>query len=539
MGRFVNPDNGAFQVALNSQIYVDKTGLLEYTNQVMDTENAFICNSRPRRFGKSITAEMLAAYYSRACDSGKMFEGLKISRSTSFSEHLNRHDVIHLDVQWCMLDAGGPQAVVGYMNGHLLAELKEAYPEAALEGEKTAYGAMSRINTETGRKFIIIIDEWDVLIRDEAANQAVQEEYINFLRGMFKGSEPKKFIRLAWLTGILPIKKLKTQSALNNFDEFTMLDSGTLAPYIGFTEEEVRRLCEEYGRDFDSVKRWYDGYLLNGLHIYNPRAVVGVMQRGSFQSYWSQTGSYESIVPLINMDFDGLKTAVVTMLSGDHVKVRTKSYMNDMVTFKNRDDVITALIHLGYLAYDRGYETAFIPNEEIRMEFVDAVEDRKWNELLTFQQESEELLDATLNMDEEAVAEGMEKIHTEYAPAISYNSENSLSGVISIAYLGSMQYYYKPVREFPTGRGFADFVYLPRPEYAKDYPALLIELKWNQKAETAVSQIKSRNYPESLQQYVGDILLVGISYDKKDKRHRCKMERLEKQEESRVKYIED
>ena len=539
MGRFVNPDNGAFQVALNSQIYVDKTGLLEYTNQVMDTENAFICNSRPRRFGKSITAEMLAAYYSRACDSGKMFEGLKISRSTSFSEHLNRHDVIHLDVQWCMLDAGGPQAVVGYMNGHLLAELKEAYPEAALEGEKTAYGAMSRINTETGRKFIIIIDEWDVLIRDEAANQAVQEEYINFLRGMFKGSEPKKFIRLAWLTGILPIKKLKTQSALNNFDEFTMLDSGTLAPYIGFTEEEVRRLCEEYGRDFDSVKRWYDGYLLNGLHIYNPRAVVGVMQRGSFQSYWSQTGSYESIVPLINMDFDGLKAAVVTMLSGAAVEVDVTSFQNDMVNFQDKEDVLTCLIHLGYLSYDQRSRTAFIPNEEIRQELTAATKRKKWNEFMTFRQESEELLDATLNMDEEAVAEGMEKIHTEYAPAISYNSENSLSGVISIAYLGSMQYYYKPVREFPTGRGFADFVYLPRPEYAKDYPALLIELKWNQKAETAVSQIKSRNYPESLQQYVGDILLVGISYDKKDKRHRCKMERLEKQEESRVKYIED
>ena len=539
MGRFVNPDNGAFQVALNSQIYVDKTGLLEYTNQVMDTENAFICNSRPRRFGKSITAEMLAAYYSRACDSEKMFEGLKISRSASFSEHLNRHDVIHLDVQWCMLDAGGPQAVVGYMNGHLLAELKEAYPEAALEGEKTVYGAMSRINTETGRKFIIIIDEWDVLIRDEAANQAVQEEYINFLRGMFKGSEPKKFIRLAWLTGILPIKKLKTQSALNNFDEFTMLDSGTLAPYIGFTEEEVRRLCEEYGRDFESVKLWYDGYLLNGLHIYNPRAVVGVMQRGSFQSYWSQTGSYESIVPLINMDFDGLKAAVVTMLSGAAVEVDVTSFQNDMVNFQDKEDVLTCLIHLGYLAYDQRSRTAFIPNEEIRQELTAATKRKKWNELLTFQQESEELLDATLNMDEEAVAEGMEKIHTEYAPAISYNSENSLSGVISIAYLGSMQYYYKPVREFPTGRGFADFVYLPRSEYAKDYPALLIELKWNQKAETAVSQIKNRNYPESLQQYVGDILLVGISYDKKDKRHRCKMERLEKQEESRVKYIED
>lgn len=529
MGRFVNPDNSAFQVALNSQIYVDKTGLLEYTNQVMDTENAFICNSRPRRFGKSITAGMLTAYYSRACDSEKMFEGLKISKSASFQEHLNRHDVIHLDVQWCMLDAGGPGAVVNYMNSHLLAELKEAYPSVSLEREKTAYGAMSRINAEIGKKFIIIIDEWDVLIRDEAANQAVQEEYINFLRGMFKGSEPKKFIHFAWLTGILPIKKLKTQSALNNFDEFTMLDSGVLAPYIGFTEEEVRRLCEEYGRDFENVRRWYDGYLLNGLHIYNPRAVVGVMQRGSFQSYWSQTGSYESIVPLINMDFDGLKTAIVTMLSGAAVEVDVTSFQNDMVNFMDKEDVLTCLIHLGYLAYDQRSRTAFIPNEEIRQELITATKRKKWNEFLVFQKESEELLDVTLNMDEEAVAEGIEKIHTEYAPAIQYNSENSLSGVISIAYLSSMQYYYKPVREFPTGRGFADFVYLPRPEYADDYPALLIELKWNQKAETAVNQIKSRKYPESLQQYAGDILLVGISYDKKDKKHRCKIERLEKQ----------
>ena len=173
MGRFVNPDNSAFQVALNSQIYVDKTGLLEYTNQVMDTENAFICNSRPRRFGKSITAGMLTAYYSRACDSEKMFEGLKISKSASFQEHLNRHDVIHLDVQWCMLDAGGPGAVVNYMNSHLLAELKEAYPSVSLEREKTAYGAMSRINAEIGKKFIIIIDEWDVLIRDEADRKSV------------------------------------------------------------------------------------------------------------------------------------------------------------------------------------------------------------------------------------------------------------------------------------------------------------------------------------------------------------------------------
>lgn len=311
MGRFVNPDNSAFQVALNSDIYIDKTGLLEYTNHAMNTDRALICNSRPRRFGKSVTANMLVAY--------------------------------------------------------------------------------------------------DVLIRDEASN-AVQEEYINFLRGMFKGSEPIRFIQLAYLTGILPIKKVKTQSALNNFDEFTMLDARVFAPYIGFTEDEVQWLCKKYNRDFDEVKRWYDGYLLEGCQVYNPKAVVGVMTWNKFQSYWSQTGTYESIVPLINMDFDGLKNAVITMLSGGSVKVKTKSYQNDMITFKNKDDVLTAMIHLGYLGYDQKDQTAFIPNEEIRSEFIDVVEENKWNDFLDFKRESDNLLEATLDMDEEAVAEGIERV---------------------------------------------------------------------------------------------------------------------------------
>ena len=314
MGRFVNPDNSAFQVALNSDIYVDKTGLIEYTNKVLNTTQKFICNSRPRRFGKSITADMLAAYYSKGCDSAEMFAKLEVGKCESFEQHLNQYDVIHLDVQWCMMDAGAPEETVAYINEHLLSELKEVYPQVQLDGVRTAYGAMSAIHTVTGSRFIVIIDEWDVLIRDEAMNQRVQGQYINFLRGMFKGSEPTKFIQLAFLTGILPIKKIKTQSALNNFDEFTMLDPKIFAKYIGFTEDEVQVLCKQYGCNFDEVKLWYDGYWLKDIQVYNPKAVVEVLRWKQFQSYWSETGTYEAIVPLINRDFDGLKDAGVRML---------------------------------------------------------------------------------------------------------------------------------------------------------------------------------------------------------------------------------
>lgn len=417
--------------------------------------------------------------------------------------------------------AGSAENVVSYIKNSVIGELRDEYPELLDDAVTSLADAMSRINTATGKKFIVIIDEWDVLIRDMAADLNVQEEYINFLRGMFKGTEPTKYISLAYLTGILPIKKVKTQSALNNFDEFTMLDASALAPYIGFTEEEVRNLCEKYYRDFDFVKIWYDGYRLMGRHVYNPKAVVSVMLRGEFQSYWSDTGTYESIRPLINMDFDGLKTEILAMLSGGSVKVRVRSFQNDMVTFRNKGDVLTLLIHLGYLGYDQKDQTAFIPNEEIRSEFAEIVEEDKWNEFTAFQRESEALLDATLDMDEEAVAKGMEKIHMEYASAIQYNDENSLSSVLTIAYLSAMQYYFKPIREMPAGRGFADFVFLPKPEYTGEYPALVAELKWNKNANAAISQILEKKYPSSLEQYKGEILLVGINYDKKTKEHEC------------------
>ena len=347
---------------------------------------------------------------------------------------------------------------------------------------------------------------------------------------MFKGTEPTKYIQLAYLTGILPIKREKTQSALNNFDEFTMLSPSILAKYIGFTEDEVQKLAEEYHQNFEEVKRWYDGYLLKDYQVYNPRAVISLMQKGEFKSYWSETASYEAIVPLINMDYDGLKTAIIEMLSGAAVKVNTATFKNDILNIQSKDDVLTYMIHLGYLGYDQTRKMAFVPNEEIRQELTIAVESKAWSEMLGFWKESENLLDATLNMDEDTVARQLEKIHGEYVSIIQYHNENSLSSVLTIAYLSTMQYYFKPIRELPAGRGFADFVFLPKPEYRGDYPALVVELKWNKKVQTAMQQIKERKYPLSILNYTGNILLVGINYDKDNKEHQCLIEKYEKEE---------
>lgn len=439
MGRFVNPDSSAFQVALNSRIYVDKTGQIEYTNSVLDTTNAYICNSRPRRFGKSYAANMLAAYYSKGTDSEQMFSGLRISKDADFKKHLNKYDVIHIDIQWFLANCDDADKVVSFITKSVLDELRGIYPDALPQEVVTLPDALSRVKECTGQKFVVIIDEWDVIIRDGAIIENVQDEYLNFLRGMFKGVEPTKYIQLAYLTGILPIKKERAQSAVNNLDEFTMLQADELAPYIGFTENEVKGLCEKYNRDFDKVKKWYDGYLLDGYQVYNPKAVVSVMTKGRFRSYWSETGSYEVVVPLICMNYDGLKNAIIEMLSGSEVKVDTATFKNDPAKIQNRDDVITYLIHLGYLGYNEDSESAFVPNEEIRQELITAVRSSNWDELIAFQQESRKLLTATLSMDEKQVAAEIDKFHSQYASMIQYNDENSLSSIITIAYLGAMQ----------------------------------------------------------------------------------------------------
>ena len=527
MGYYVNPSAESFAAIARNKTYVDKTGLIEYMNTVVQTDRMLVCSSRPRRFGKSFAAKMLAAYYSRGADSKDIFQNLKIGKETE-CEHQNQYDVIFLDITLFLSIADTPDLVVKEIQKDVIQELKSEFPESIHDETESLLKALMQIHSATKRKFFIIIDEWDALFREAKQDTTIQREYIQLLRSLFKNNVTPQIIAGAYMTGILPIKKYGTQSALTDFRESTMLEPGPLAPFVGFTQVEVKRLCEEYPLDFDQAQKWYDGYFLDDCHVYNPKAVVSAMTRKKVQNYWSQTASYKSVLPFISMNFDGLKTAIMEMYSGSEVEVNVGSFQNNISSFSGKDDVLTYLIHLGYLGYDQYHRTAFIPNEEIRQEFQTVLKEEKWDELHQMELASYELLDATLDMDAETVSHEIDLIHRKYASSIQYNNENSLSCVITIAYLSSMRYYFKPVRELQSGYGFADLVYIPKPKYQNSHPALLIELKWNKNTETAITQIKEKKYPESIEEYTGDILLVGISYDKKTKVHECVIEKYRK-----------
>jgi hypothetical protein len=372
---------------------------------------------------------------------------------------------------------------------------------------------------ETNIAFIVSIDEWDCIFRENRTNRNAQILYLDFLRNFLKD---KLYIALAYMTGILPIKKYGTHSALNMFDEFSMTNPRALSEFVGFTESEVKQLCEQYDMDFEETRRWYDGYQFENVeHIYSPRSVVASMLSHCFDSYWNQTETFEALRNYIVLNYDGLKDTIIELLAGNHKKIDTASFNNDMTTFQGVDDILTLLIHLGYLGYDFSTEEVFIPNSEVASVFVTSIKNTDWKEVTKAVKSSEELLQATWNQDAQAVAEGLEQAHFETS-ILKYNDENSLSCVISLAYY-SARTYYTQVRELPTGKGFADIVFLPRKNHL-DKPAIVVELKWDKSAKGAIAQIKEKNYGKALEDYQGKLLLVGVNYDVKSKKHECVME---------------
>ena len=296
-----------------------------------------------------------------------------------------------------------------------------------------------------------------------------------------------------------------------------------------YTEPEVAELCDRFSMDFHEMSSWYDGYRFATFrHIYNPQSVVEAMRRHKFSNYWTSTETYEALKVYMDMDFDGLKSDIVHMLGGGRIRINTRSFQNDMCTFNTKDDVLTLLVHLGYLGYAHETEEAFIPNREIVREFENAMSVGGWPEIMRVLRASEKLLADTLSGDGESVAAGLDRAHTQVASILTYNDENSLACAIGLAYYSARKDY-RLIRELPTGRGFADLVFLPLP--SSDKPALVVELKYNRTAKAALEQIKERNYTQALEGYTGEILLVGINYEKgkKEKPHSCVIERITKQ----------
>lgn len=523
MGVYLNPGNGRFKRACNSEIYVDKTGLIALTNKVIDTEQNCICISRPRRFGKSMAANMLAAYYGKNCNSTEIFDKYKIAESENYRTYLNQYNVIFLNVQNALSRVKTMEEMLQYIQREILVELREKYSDMFPADENILSAALEKLYSKSAESFIFIIDEWDCVFRNKQINGEEQTAYLDFLRDLLKD---KEYVSLAYMTGILPIKKYGTHSALNMFDEYSMTDPGNYAEYIGFTEKEVEELCQQYCVEFEKEKEWYDGYMFSKeLHIYNPKSVVDSIRRKNFATYWTQTETYEALREYIDIDFDDLKATIVQMLSGNKCRVNTRTFQNDMTTFKNKDDILTLLIHLGYLAYESETESVYIPNVEIQEEFKNAVEGSNWTEVIKLIRGSDELLQATWSEDALKVAELIDQVHMANTSILTYNDENSLSCVISLAYYNAINEYTK-IRELPTGKGFADLVYIPRKH--SDKPAMIVELKYNKSAEGAITQIKEKQYVESLKEYQGNILLVGINYDKDSKKHTCVIEKYDK-----------
>ena len=556
MGTYLNPGKQSFLMAVNSEIFVDKSEMIRYLNTVINSQQRYISVSRPRRFGKTMAADMICAYYDRTAASRDLFSVRKLAGCASacmfgkdiqWDEYLGRFDVIRLVMTDFMDGSDSVQDMLEYLTEEVTAELMEEYPDISYGNKIRLRTVMNKIFAGTGRQFVIVIDEWDAVFRTWKEDTAGQTQYLDFLRDWLKD---KPYISLAYMTGILPIKKYGKHSALNMFTEYSMMFPRQLARYTGFTEEEVRQLCSRYGRDYSSIKDWYDGYDVSDIvppdpgheeqkrtgealkavrhSLYSPLSVVEAMTTGIIKDYWNDTETYEALAEYIRKDYDGLKDAVALLMDGGRLAIDTSTYQNDMTTFHSRDDILSLLIHLGYLGYDDARSEVFIPNREILDEYRTSTKSEEWISTFRSFELSQKLLQATWNKDAEKVAELLENAH-DRAGNRTYNNEAALSYAVQLAYYAA-QKYYTTILELDSGKGYADIVYLPAPKY-QDKPALVIELKYDKTVETAMSQIRQKNYPERLEHYKGNILLIGIDYDRNIpgskagfKHHVCRIE---------------
>ena len=524
MGVYLNPGATMLRQGRNSQIYVDKSDLIACLNRLINTERKYVCVSRPRRFGKSMAANMVSAYYDRTVSGDEEFAGLAIASDPTFDVERNRYDVLKINMQEFLNASHEVDEMVRDLEDLVCRELVRSYPEYSFSRPASLPRTMSDVFAQSGRQFVVVIDEWDCVMREHQANHEGQRLYLDFLRAWLKD---KPCVALCYMTGILPIKKYGSHSALNMFDEYGMVEPFEMAPYMGFTEGEVLSLCREWGRDFTECEAWYDGYHLPGVgSVYSPRSVVRAMETGRFSSYWTQTETFEALKRYIDMDMDGLHDRVVELMCGRHVRVNTGTYVNDMTTFNSADDVLTLLVHLGYLGYDADRGEAFVPNSEVMGEFANSTSQGGWHEVARTIAASEDLLDVLLGDNPEAVAKGVERAHEDAASIIAYNDENALACTLRLAFFSAVRRY-RLVREAPAGKGYADLLMIPLSS-SGSIPGVVVELKWGASTGEALAQIRERGYGRAFDgtSAQGNVILVGIVYDPKAKTHACAIERM-------------
>ncbi len=515
MGQYIDKGSAGFESVLKSQ-FVDKTGVIELLNESIDTEARFVCVSRPRRFGKSVNANMIYSYYNRKADGKKLFKGMEITKSPDYERYLNKFPTIYIDLNdFAQIDR---KTVVKEFQKIVIDDLRDSYPE--LQETSDLKNALLEIHKTTNDSFVLIIDEWDSLIRD--VDKEVQEEYLQLLRSLFKGNNSKNVFALVYMTGILPILKYETQSALNNFREYSIISPGKTDKYYGFTPDEVKAICEKNDLDFELMKHAYDGYVIGGeKSMFNPTSVMLCLTYRDYQNRWGRSASYATVERYIKIDTDNVKSKIIKMLEGESVKISVSSFRNDMKHIIDSDDVLTLLVHLGYLSYDPVFCRVRIPNTEVAEEFKNALKRCGWGGVSLALAKSDDLLDATITGNKKFIAEAFDSYHDEAASLFKYNDENALACTITIAYYAAKSQY-EIFREFASGKGFADMVFLPLKQ--SPYPAIVVELKYDKSAQGAIAQIKNKQYHLKLRGLSNQVVLLGINFNKKSKKHEVELE---------------
>lgn len=550
MGIYLNGKKayGLFQEDCALTYYVDKTDILDEIVPILEKGNdrtekvgihkrkglKYICITRPRRFGKTATANMIASYLGKGVDSSKEFARLNASRYEWYKKHLNQHNVIRITFSEMPDGITGFDQYISRVTRLLLTDLKKAYPDAAIENDDAVWDALTKIyeycDDET---FVFILDEWDYIYHQKFVSQEDKDAFTKFLSILLKD---QPYVEMVYMTGILPISKYSSGSELNMFFEFSMATMEKYSEYFGFTDEEVDALYQRYIKLEDNPKvsrgdlrLWYNGYqTMSGRRLYNPRSVVGALEYNQIGSYWTNSGPYDEIYYYVKNDIANMKEDIALMMSGTPVPANVREYASVSMELTTKDEIFSAMVVYGFLSYADGYVS--IPNKELMDKFAEMVRKRSdFGYINRLAKESGKMLAATKSGDTDTMVELLERVHNTESPLIRYSNEAELSKVITFVYLQAREYY--DIRlEDHSGTGCVDYIFYP---YKKENDGIIIELKVDDTADNAIRQIKDRRYAQNFDGKLGEepkctgrILAVGIAYNRKDenKRHECKVE---------------
>ncbi|MCC8162081.1 MAG: ATP-binding protein [Lachnospiraceae bacterium] len=551
MGLYLNGTGayGLFQNECTLPYYVDKTQILEELVAVVDpecvnfagetqnikTNPKYISLTRPRRFGKTIMANMIASYFGRGVDSSREFDSLKVSSFGWYKKHLNQHNVIHITFSELPDVPLSYEKYITRIRKRLMADLRQAYPDAEIEKDDALWDALTNVYEYCGgERFIFVLDEWDYIYHQKFVTEEDKDNFTKFLSNLLKD---KAYVELAYMTGILPISKYSSGSELNMFCEYTMITEEKFSEYFGFTDEEVDELyqryltqemaCRKVSRE--GLRLWYDGYHTKaGARVYNPRSVVLALTNNNLGSYWTSSGPYDELFYYIGANVDQVKDDVALLVADIPVPAKVREYAATSMELKTRDEIFSAMVVYGFLNYEDGYVS--IPNKELMDKFAEMVQkEESLGNVYRLTRESGRMLRATKAGDTKTMAEILQFVHNTESPLLMYNNEAELASIIRWVYLDAINYY-RIEREDKAGIGYVDFIFYP---FKNDDDAIIIELKVNHTAEEAVQQIRDRQYALRFEgklgqkpEYTGRVLAVGIAYDKEDttRRHECKVE---------------